>query len=68
MGDVCSWDCKFGTIKKKLFSFDPEEPSNAAWVASDSKIRHVAITSVTRNRLSLTERSPSKANFSALLG
>ena len=52
LGDVCTRNCKFCSIKKgKPLSPDPEEPENVAKAVKELKIKHVVITSVTRDDL-----------------
>jgi lipoic acid synthetase len=52
MGDVCTRNCSFCGVKYGTpLSLDPEEPDRIARAAQDLKLRHVVITSVTRDDL-----------------
>ena len=53
MGDVCTRGCRFCGVSKGLASaLDPEEPHNVAEAVASLGLRHVVITSVTRDDLS----------------
>ena len=52
LGDVCTRNCRFCAIKKgHPLPLDPEEPRNVALAVSKLKLKHVVITSVTRDDL-----------------
>lgn len=52
MGDVCTRDCGFCGVATGLpAALDPEEPENVADAVARLKLRHVVITSVTRDDL-----------------
>ncbi len=52
LGDVCTRNCKFCGVKKgKPLSLDPEEPRHIAEAIKKLGLRHVVITSVTRDDL-----------------
>ncbi len=53
LGDVCTRHCKFCAINKTkiLLPPDPIEPSNIALVAKELNLKHVVITTVTRDDL-----------------
>lgn len=52
MGDVCTRDCRFcGVTSGVPLSLDPEEPAHVADAAAALGLRHVVITSVTRDDL-----------------
>lgn len=53
LGDVCTRNCRFCSIKKGYPSpLDPQEPDNIARAVSQLRLKHVVITSVTRDDLS----------------
>lgn len=52
LGNVCTRNCGFCAIKKgKPLPVDPEEPLRVARAAQKLKLRHVVVTSVTRDDL-----------------
>jgi len=52
MGDICTRNCRFCAIRKgKPSSLDPDEPWNVARAVSKLKLKHVVLTSVTRDDL-----------------
>lgn len=52
MGDVCSRNCQFCAVKKgKPLPLDPKEPIHIAQAAKYLKLKHVVVTSVTRDDL-----------------
>ena len=52
LGDVCTRNCAFcGVANGTLVSPDPEEPENVARAAKELDLKHVVITSVTRDDL-----------------
>jgi lipoic acid synthetase len=52
LGDTCTRNCKFCGIKHGLPSaLNPEEPRSVAKLVGELKLRHVVITSVTRDDL-----------------
>ncbi len=53
LGDVCTRTCGFCSIDKgvKPLKVDPDEPANIAITAKELGLRHVVITSVTRDDL-----------------
>lgn len=53
LGDVCTRTCGFCSIDKgmKPIKVDPDEPGNIAITAKELGLRHVVITSVTRDDL-----------------
>ena len=52
LGDICTRNCRFCAIKKgKPLPLDPDEPQNIALAVSKLELRHVVITSVTRDDL-----------------
>ncbi len=52
MGDVCTRACVYCDIKTgKPLSLDPKEPENIAKAVKELNLRHVVITSVTRDDL-----------------
>jgi len=53
MGDICTRNCTFCAIKKGIpVTLDSNEPKHIADVAKKLKLKHVVITSVTRDDLS----------------
>jgi len=54
LGDVCTRTCGFCSIDKGLkpLNVDPQEPGNIAITAKELGLRHVVLTSVTRDDLS----------------
>jgi len=53
LGDICTRNCRFCAIKKgKPLPLDPNEPRSVALAAGKLKLKHVVITSVTRDDLS----------------
>jgi len=53
MGDICTRHCRFCAIKKgKPSPLDPDEPRNVARAVDELKLKHVVVTSVTRDDLS----------------
>ena len=52
MGDICTRSCRFCAIRKGRCSpLDPDEPWNVARAVSQLKLKHVVVTSVTRDDL-----------------
>ncbi len=52
MGDKCTRNCRFCTVQKgNPLPLDPEEPYNVAALAHQLSLKHVVITSVTRDDL-----------------
>ncbi len=52
MGDICTRNCRFCAISKgKPSPIDPNEPGNIAQAVEKLKLRHVVLTSVTRDDL-----------------
>lgn len=53
LGDVCTRKCRFCSVDKKAhpLSVDPEEPMNIAITAKELGLKHVVVTSVTRDDL-----------------
>jgi len=52
MGDICTRNCRFCAIKKGNPSpLDPDEPRNVARVVANLNLKHVVVTSVTRDDL-----------------
>ncbi len=53
LGDVCTRTCGFCSIDKRAAPLlvDPHEPENIALTAGEMKLKHVVITSVTRDDL-----------------
>ncbi len=53
LGDVCTRTCRFCSVDKKArpLRVDPEEPMNIAVTARELGLRHVVVTSVTRDDL-----------------
>jgi len=52
MGDVCSRNCQFCAVKKgKPLPLDPKEPIHIAQAVKYLKLKHVVVTSVTRDDL-----------------
>lgn len=53
LGEVCTRNCKFCAIDKKrsLLAPDPLEPSHIAELSKELKLKHVVITTVTRDDL-----------------
>ena len=52
MGDVCTRNCQFCAVKKgKPVPLDPKEPIHIAQAAKYLKLKHVVVTSVTRDDL-----------------
>lgn len=53
LGDVCTRGCGFCSVDKRpgLLSVDPLEPANVALTAKELGLRHVVVTSVTRDDL-----------------
>jgi len=52
MGDICTRNCRFCAIKKGCpSSLDPNEPQNIAQAVGKLKLKHVVVTSVTRDDL-----------------
>ena len=53
MGDICTRNCQFCSIRKgHPLPLDPNEPRNVALAVSQLRLKHVVITSVTRDDLS----------------
>ncbi len=53
LGDVCTRDCRFCAVKTgKPQTVDSDEPRRVAEAAARLKLRHVVVTSVTRDDLS----------------
>ncbi len=53
LGDVCTRRCGFCSVNKSasLLAVDPHEPQNIALTAKELGLRHVVVTSVTRDDL-----------------
>jgi len=52
MGDICTRNCRFCAIRKgKPSSLDPDEPWNVARAVGKLRLKHVVLTSVTRDDL-----------------
>jgi len=52
LGEVCSRTCRFCAVKKGTPSpLDPQEPGRIALAAAEMGLRHVVVTSVTRDDL-----------------
>jgi len=52
MGNICTRNCRFCAVKKgEPFPINPDEPKNVAQVVSVLKLKHVVVTSVTRDDL-----------------
>lgn len=52
MGDICTRNCRFCAIQKgNPTPLDPDEPWNVAQAVVESKLKHVVLTSVTRDDL-----------------
>ncbi len=56
LGNLCTRGCTFcsvpkGSVAKREFSLDADEPANVARMAADMKLRYVVITSVNRDDL-----------------
>lgn len=53
LGAVCTRRCGFCSVEKKAlpFAVDPDEPHNIALTAKELSLKHVVITSVTRDDL-----------------
>jgi len=52
MGDICTRNCRFCAITKgKPYPLDPAEPGNVAQAVKQLELRHVVVTSVTRDDL-----------------
>ncbi|MFC1981269.1 lipoyl synthase [Chloroflexota bacterium] len=52
MGNSCTRNCRFCAIKKgKPLPIDPDEPRHVALIVSKLRLKHVVITSVTRDDL-----------------
>lgn len=52
MGDICTRNCRFCAITKgKPSSLDPDEPWNVARAVGKLRLKHVVLTSVTRDDL-----------------
>ncbi len=52
LGDTCTRNCKFCAVKKgKPLPPDPTEPKRVAQAARDMRLRHIVVTSVTRDDL-----------------
>lgn len=53
MGNECSRNCRFCDVKmsKNLLPLDPDEPENLARATMDLGLKHVVVTSVTRDDL-----------------
>lgn len=53
MGDICTRHCRFCAVKKgKPSLLNPDEPGNVARAVSELQLKHVVVTSVTRDDLS----------------
>ncbi|HER24079.1 MAG TPA: lipoyl synthase [Candidatus Atribacteria bacterium] len=53
LGNICTRNCKFCAVEKgKPLSLDPEEPYHVAQAAKHLNLKHIVITSVTRDDLS----------------
>jgi lipoic acid synthetase len=52
LGDICTRNCAFcGVATGRPLDPDPDEPENVAKAAKDLKLKHVVVTSVTRDDL-----------------
>ncbi len=52
LGNICTRNCRFCAVKKgKPFPLDPEEPYHIAQAAKHLNLKHIVITSVTRDDL-----------------
>lgn len=53
LGDVCTRKCRFCSVDKKAhpLTVDPDEPMNIAITAKELGLKHVVVTSVTRDDL-----------------
>ena len=53
LGDVCTRKCRFCSVDKKAhpLAVDPDEPGNIAITAKELGLKHVVVTSVTRDDL-----------------
>src|SRR3990167_9380322 len=53
LGDVCTRECGFCSVEKRdaPLSVNPDEPENIALTAKELGLKHVVITSVTRDDL-----------------
>ncbi|MFC1860559.1 lipoyl synthase [Chloroflexota bacterium] len=52
MGDICTRNCSFCAVKKERpFPLDPDEPGNVVQAVKKLGLRHVVLTSVTRDDL-----------------
>jgi lipoic acid synthetase len=52
LGDICTRSCAFcGVMNGKPGNPDPDEPANVARAAKDLELKHVVVTSVTRDDL-----------------
>lgn len=53
LGDVCTRKCRFCSVDKKAhpLAVDPQEPANIALTAKELGLKHVVVTSVTRDDL-----------------
>ena len=53
LGDVCTRNCRFCAVKKgKPLPLDPDEPFHVAQAAKHLNLKHIVVTSVTRDDLS----------------
>jgi lipoic acid synthetase len=65
LGDICTRDCRFCAVKTGVLSpVDSDEPRRVADAAARLKLRHVVVTSVTRDDLP----DGGAAHFSATIG
>lgn len=65
MGEVCTRDCRFCAIEHGFPApLDPDEPRRVARAAADLSLRHVVVTSVTRDDLP----DGGAAHFAATIG
>lgn len=52
LGEVCTRQCTFCSVKKgKALKLDPNEPHNVAKASRELNLRHIVVTSVTRDDL-----------------
>jgi lipoic acid synthetase len=52
LGDICTRNCRFCAVKKgKPLPLDPEEPYHVAQAARHLQLKHIVVTSVTRDDL-----------------
>ncbi|HBY56965.1 MAG TPA: lipoyl synthase [Candidatus Atribacteria bacterium] len=52
LGNICTRNCRFCAVKKGVpFPLDPEEPYHIAQAAKHLNLKHIVITSVTRDDL-----------------